>query len=67
MFLKEKSGWFLPEKRIINDFLNIGLERVFKIINNLLDKDLVDIILKINLKISLNANNYSFDVTNLVQ
>ena len=48
MFLKEKkSGWFLPEKRIINDFLNIGLENVFENNKtNLLDKDLmIDIIL----------------------
>ena len=44
---RKKSGWFLPEKRIINDFLNIGLENVFENNKtNLLEKDLmIDIIL----------------------
>lgn len=39
---RKKSGWFLPEKRIINDFLNIGLESIFKNNKtNLLEKDLI--------------------------
>jgi asparagine synthase (glutamine-hydrolysing) len=39
---RKKSGWFLPEKKIIDDFLNSGIEHVFtNDANNLFNKDLI--------------------------
>ena len=39
---RKKSGWFLPEKKMINDFLNIGLENIFyNSSSNILNKNFI--------------------------